>query len=137
MSETKDELVTAAPASVSYAFPKAFRLLSPKDFQLVFETRRGWSDQNLTVKVRQNGLTHGRLGLVTSRKCGRAVRRNRIRRVVREVFRLHPEQFAGWDVVVIARGRETAEEYAELEMSLLAAMDRLRGLAARRPVKTE
>ncbi|MEJ5360019.1 MAG: ribonuclease P protein component [Desulfobacterales bacterium] len=51
-----------------------------------------------------------RLGITVSRRIGRAVERNRIRRVVREFFRLHRQMLGGaWDVHVIAR-RGAAEQ---------------------------
>jgi len=53
---------------------------------------------------RANGKKAGRLGLAISKKsCRLAVQRNRLKRVVRESFRLHKEALSGLDVVVMSR----------------------------------
>jgi len=58
----------------------------------------------MTVAVRENGLERTRMGLSVGKKCQkRAVKRNRVRRVFREAFRLSlPELPTGLDVVLIA-----------------------------------
>ena len=70
--------------------------------------------------ARPNGLAWPRLGLVISSRCARrAVDRHRLKRLVRESFRLHQDRLAGLDVVVIGRpgvaGRENREVFAALE----------------------
>ena len=54
--------------------------------------------------ARPNGLPHSRLGITATRRLGKAVRRNRARRVVRESYRRYREQMPdGYDYVVVAR----------------------------------
>jgi ribonuclease P protein component len=85
-------------------FTKSQRLLRPAEFQQVFDLRCSQSDRLLVVYARPNQLEHSRLGLVVSRKCGRAVRRNRWKRLLREAFRLHQHQIPHpLDLVVIPR----------------------------------
>jgi len=56
------------------------------------------------VLVRSNGGNFGRLGLVISRKCEKtAVGRNRLKRLIRESFRLNQDKLVGLDVVVIGK----------------------------------
>ncbi|MCK4390360.1 MAG: ribonuclease P protein component [Desulfobacterales bacterium] len=53
----------------------------------------------------QNGLGRSRLGVTVSKKVGRAVIRNRVKRLVREYFRLHKTLFSNsYDVNIIAKG---------------------------------
>ena len=72
-------------------------------------------------------VTPPRIGVVTGKKLlGDAVYRNRMRRVFREIFRLHPEVWpAGWDVVIVPRRSALRKTYAELEKIYLEAGARL------------
>lgn len=57
-----------------------------------------------TVLYRQNGRRQARLGLaISSKQCRGAVRRNRLKRLVRESFRMHQSELRGLDVVVMNR----------------------------------
>ena len=73
-----------------------------------------------TVFCRPNGLAHSRLGITTPRRVGNAVRRNRLRRRVREVFRLNQAQIAGgWDILVNPREAVGKVPFPTLEKELL------------------
>ena len=61
-------------------------------------------DRRLTVWALPNGLGYSRLGLIVGRKHGRAIRRNRIKRLLREAFRLsRPELPEGLDIICTPR----------------------------------
>ena len=72
----------------SYAFPKSLHLRKPAEFAAVYDARVREARGPLLVYAKPNDLGHARLGLSTSRKVGTAPRRNRIRRLLREAFRL-------------------------------------------------
>ena len=87
------------------AFPKSMRLLNSSDFQSVFDdaTLRT-SHQHFLLLARRNQLNLPRLGLVIAKKHIRlAVDRNRMKRLIRETFRVKQQQLAGIDVIVLAR----------------------------------
>lgn len=91
-------------ASPDFRFRPAEHLRRPSEFQHVYERRRSASDEWLIVYGCENNLAHLRLGLSVSRKFGNAVRRNRLRRLYREAFRLARHQMpGGLDLVLIPR----------------------------------
>jgi len=70
----------------------------------VFAGARRISDRYFTLLARENGLAHARLGLAISRKAApRAVDRNRLKRIVRETFRVRLAELPPMDIVVTAR----------------------------------
>jgi ribonuclease P protein component len=83
------------------------------------------------VLTRQVGAARtwdgARLGVTVTRKIAGAVGRNRVKRVVREVFRCNRSQFpSGSDVVVIAKSGAPALSFADAETELLGALRRRR-----------
>ncbi|MGR3311570.1 MAG: ribonuclease P protein component [Candidatus Brocadiales bacterium] len=70
-------------------FPKSERLLKRKEFQRVFDEGRKLRSNELLVYALPNGMDKSRLGLIVGKKVGNAVRRNRIKRIIREAFRLN------------------------------------------------
>ena len=100
-----------------FAFGKRQRLLNGADFKRVFAKAERSSDRYFTVLMRTGESSQARLGLAIAKKqVRRAVDRNRIKRIIRESFRLHQHELDTMDIVVLAR-RDTAA----------AASDRLFG----------
>jgi ribonuclease P protein component len=100
-----------------HTFPKSHRLHRREDFSAVYDAKVRESRGPLTVYGRPNGLPHLRMGISTSRKVGIAARRNRIRRLLRESFRLLQHELpAGYDLLVIVRAHEPLAlgEYRDL-----------------------
>ena len=96
--------------SYRYRFSRVSRLLKPSEFQAVFDARKAIRGQWLTAH-RSDDPAHEsvdlacsrqpRLGIVVAKRLvPTAARRNLIRRVLREYFRLHPEQFLAGDWII-------------------------------------
>ncbi len=90
---------------VSQDFSREKRLLTARHFKAVFDSPTGKvPGKNLLLLARENGLDHPRLGLVIGKKSVKlSVQRNRLKRLMRDSFRLHQDLLVGWDIVIVAR----------------------------------
>jgi ribonuclease P protein component len=108
-------------------FPRRMRLTHDREFRAVYEEgRRQWAAPLLIV-ARPNGLGFNRLGLSVSRRQGRAVTRNRMKRLIREAFRLAQHDLPqGYDLVVSVRAAEprTLGAYRAALTAAALALDR-------------
>lgn len=105
-------------------FPRAFRIRRQADFERVFRLRCAAGDQRLVVFGCPNELPYPRLGLSVSRRVGKAVVRNRWKRVIREAFRLSRLRLPpGLDLVVVPK--------PEVEPRLAEVMESLTRLSRR------
>ena len=75
----------------------------------------------LVLYAKPNKSDMNRIGITVSKKLGHAVIRNRIRRRLREIYRLNEDQFQpGWDIVVVARSRCVDADFASLTKAYLS-----------------
>ncbi len=85
-------------------FLRRARLLSSREFKHVFQDARRSASSYFTVLTRHNELGWARLGLVISKKCEKtSVGRNRIKRLIRERYRVSQHALTGLDIIVIGR----------------------------------
>lgn len=72
-----------------------------------------------------NDLHIARFGFVVSRKVGKAVVRNRVKRRLREAVRKHLAEIpSGWDIVILARPPSAEARFAEIESALVQTLAR-------------
>lgn len=109
----------------SERFTKAQRVRRRVEFTRVFDRALRTKGRYVTVLVAPNTAGIARLGIVASRKLGDAVRRNRAKRLIREVFRrsMLPVR-QGFDVVVIPRRELFDAPYSHFESDLRGALKR-------------
>lgn len=115
------------------AFPRELRLLSTKDFDFVFKDPvRASAKGILVLAVPNEGHRHPRLGLIVPKKAlKRAVWRNRIKRVIRESFRLNQHTLPDVDIVVLAKPAIREYTNQELCRTLLKLWDQISHRLAR------
>jgi ribonuclease P protein component len=87
-----------------FSLDKEEKLLKPPEFKRVMRKGSSQSTGNFRVFIFPNQSKKQRLGITTSRKIGTAVKRNRIKRLLRDFFRLHKRQLPpSSDILFIAR----------------------------------
>lgn len=86
------------------------------EFRRMYAKGKSGVSSCLVVYYRKNRLGHNRLGVTVSTKLGHAVVRNRVRRRIREIFRLSQGKMKqGYDCIVVARTRAAHADYWELK----------------------
>ena len=101
--------------------PARLRLRHKRDFDAAYARGRRMADGFFAVTASANQAGAPRLGLaVAVRAAGGAVGRNRLRRIIRESFRLHQREIPAVDLVVSARAQARAAPSAVLRASLAA-----------------
>ncbi|WP_018867609.1 MULTISPECIES: ribonuclease P protein component [unclassified Thioalkalivibrio] len=116
--------MTAAPAIQT--FPRRVRLLTGADYQRVFEDARRQRGRDLTLLYRRSETGEARLGLAIGKRHVRhATDRNRIKRIVREAFRVRRAQLPPLDMIVLARGGAASAERRALRAEIDSLLERL------------
>ena len=85
----------------------------------------GQANSYLVLYARRNRSQYNRVGVTVGKKLGGAVVRNRVRRRLREVYRLNEAVFApGWDIVVVARSRCIKADFSKLTQAYLSLAEK-------------
>jgi len=99
---------------------KQFRLRKQKDFEEVFKRGAYFSEKFLVVKIKENSMSISRFGFIVSNKISKkSVKRNRIKRVLRESVRLLQKNvIPGFDVVFISKKDIVNRNFKEMSSSV-------------------
>ncbi len=104
-------------------------------FRRLYATR-GQANSYLVLYARRNRTGGNRVGITAGKKLGHAVQRNRVRRRLREIYRLHEDAFQpGWDIVVVARSRAVDCGFDRLTEAYLSLAEKAGVLRAPRQVQ--
>lgn len=107
-----------------------------RDFSEVFSYKKSYANRLLVMYVRKNPENaqtgRNRIGISVSKKVGNSVIRHRVKRVIREIFRLNDAIFGkGLDIVIIARVEAKKASYRELESAVMH-LCKLHGILSRK-----
>ena len=90
------------------------------DFQNIYREGKSYANRFLVMYVLENGTGNSGIGISVSKKVGNSVIRHRVKRLVKEAYRLHEDMFcSGLDIAVIARTSAKGFSYGEAESALL------------------
>jgi ribonuclease P protein component len=91
----------------------------------VYEQGRAYADNLMVLKVLPNDLNSSRYGFSVTRRVGKAVQRNRVKRLLKEIVRLHSVE-PGWDIIFIPRREAVAADYHQLEKTITGLLAQAR-----------
>ncbi|WWO97162.1 MAG: ribonuclease P protein component [Candidatus Dasytiphilus stammeri] len=87
-----------------YKFPKILRLNNSKKFREIFQINQSLSMREITLFYQKNFLEYPRIGICISKKViKKAHERNRVKRIIRESFRLHQHYIKNIDFIIIIK----------------------------------
>ena len=96
------------------------------DFRRLYAKGKSAVMPTMVLYTRRNSGGENRVGFTVTVKLGHAVTRNRVRRRLREIYRLHEAELRrGADLVIVARGRSVGATFRRLEHDFLAACEKL------------
>ena len=95
----------------------------PEHYALVYSQGSSWASKSVVMRALPNEIDISRCGFSVGKKVGKAVTRNRVKRLLREIVRLTPLK-SGWDIVFIARPAAANADYANLEKSIQDLLSR-------------
>jgi ribonuclease P protein component len=102
-----------------FRFTRNERITQPQDFRKVMKLGNRFASRNLVLFMQKSGRTSHRLGIVVKKEIGPATYRNRMKRYIREFFRLHKHQIkSSYDIILMAKKGCTINRYQEVEEEL-------------------
>lgn len=105
---------------------KTVTIKSNRDFQWLYRRGKSAVSPTLVIYWRRNREGASRLGITTGTKLGHAVTRNRVRRQIREIYRLNRDKLVpGRDIVIVARVRAVSGGYHAMERDFLRTARKL------------
>ena len=105
---------------------RVYRLKSPRVFRQAYQKGKSVVNPYLVLYYRKNMRKQYRIGISVSKKVGKAVARNRIKRKLREICRLNENVFpAGYDLIFVARAKTKDASYQKLEKNLLSLVQKI------------
>ena len=98
---------------------KTIPIKSNREFTRVYKKGKFFAGKYIVLYMLPNGLNINRLGITASKKAGKSIRRNRIKRLIKENYRLNEEFVrSGFDLVFVARNNEMLPDYYDIKKEM-------------------
>lgn len=98
---------------------KKYKIRHNSDFRIVYRRGKSLSNRFLVLYIKKNNLQYNRIGISVSKKVGKSVTRSRVKRLIRESYRLRNDKFKiGFDFVIIARVVSKGQSYKVIDHAL-------------------
>ena len=116
--------MSSANEKLRFIFPATFRIKKRGEFQRIQRSGKKMYSKHFLIIVAPSDRSESRLGVTVSRKVSkRAVRRNLVKRRIREIFRLYRSRLReALDIVIIARDGADACSYADMRKEILGTL---------------
>ncbi len=96
------------------------------EFRSLYSRGKSLAMPHLVVYYRKNRRDHNRLGISVTSKLGNAVKRNRVRRRLREIYRTNEQKLkVGYDIIIVSRVKARYADYQTLERAYITACEKL------------
>lgn len=103
----------------TFRFTKKERIALPQDFRRVMRSGRKLATEHFILFLMENGKGYHRLGIVAKKEIGPTSFRNRMKRYLREFFRLHKDQIKGpLDMIILIKKGVLIDHYKQVEAEL-------------------
>ncbi len=104
---------------------RRYRLRKRRDFERLYREGQAYVHPLVVLRVAPNEIGHPRVGITVSRAVGKAVRRNKVKRRLREIMRLRLDRLdPGYDYWLIARPRSATASYWTLDDAVTSLLQR-------------
>ncbi|NSW92033.1 MAG: ribonuclease P protein component [Firmicutes bacterium] len=98
---------------------KTIPLKNNREFLKVYKKGRFFAGKYMVLYALPNGLDINRLGVTASKKAGKSVRRNKIKRLIRENYRMQEEMVKrGYDLVFVVRNSGNLPDFYEIKREM-------------------
>ena len=109
------------------SFPAKFKIKTPRDFRNILSEGTKTHSENFILYVKPNSLGFPRLGVSVGKKASASsVRRNRMKRVLREVFRKNKPAFYSNDVVFVVKNDVSDKKFSGLYSEIKKLVNRIK-----------
>lgn len=99
---------------------KKLKIRNNREFRKVYDKGKSIANKHLVMFYIKNGLDYNRVGFSTTKKLGNAIIRNRVKRLIKESYRLNNHELTnGYDIVFLARVRANNASYKDIEKSII------------------